>query len=990
MNAPTEISSYFQVPDRHVAQHFAWDPGEERLAICCVDSDNLSSSNKILVYERGPHSYAWWNIPAEKVAWAPRGQRIATAYGNQVSTWNLETGQVESMGSLTHHVFSLSWSGDGTSIAVGSRGGGMELLDAENLAPVRRLPDTGGNTALAWSARGDLAWGNAGALWVIGAGLTDVPRTISLAGLKMRLTALAWSPDGGMLAGCGGDSSVRIWAVRDSGPAEERVLENAHGIPLVGVGFTADGAMLYVMDTSGRYQFWDLASWAAVSTIEGTLAATPLRPFGKVLAATGELVHADLSGTAVSFSSVPANVPSASQPPVQYKNAKVVVVGDTGVGKSGLSLVLSQQAFMPTESTHGRHVWTLERETVQTVAYTKEIRESHLWDLAGQPGYRLVHRLSLRDTTVALVVFDSRSETDPFRGISYWARALDQSAGDSALHKVLVSARSDRGGLSASDQRTRLIVEQFGFSAYFETSAKSGVNVSELRAAILDSIDWDRVPTIVAPRIFFQVQQFLWREKEMGSLLASKRELYDQFQALVGEVDDTVFDVCLSRLQTAGLVAKVTFQDRWLLQPEALDSYVASLGHAARAEPDGLGFISERSAISGEFEHEEIAQGNDESVMLLTAVEEVVGRGLAYRTPTEKGPMLVFPSEIRLDAPDLPGTYTPTVSFEFTGPVSAIYATIAVRLINSLAFAQHSLFRNAIVLTGSTPAQVCGFFVEYPDAFDDSAGRLVAFFGDRTEKELKLQFLRYIHTQIQQLALPDSVDRQRVYQCPDGHPTVSPSIVSLSRKEGRTSVPCPLCGHMMPLDELVEEVSVSDRATEHWAKESEHQQERQSRLAVLPAREREHRFHVFISYNSADRAQIERLNAALREEGIAPWVDDETIKAGTQYIPQLEEILDTVPAMVVAIGPHSMGRWQLQEYSVFLQRHVEARLNTNPARLIPVLLPGGPDKSSLPAFLRNFHIIDLREGVGGAKGAEGLKHLSSTILATGSELEVRA
>ncbi|HXQ33457.1 MAG TPA: hypothetical protein VN843_05495, partial [Anaerolineales bacterium] len=41
---------------------------------------------------------------------------------------------------------------------------------------------------------------------------------------------------------------------------------------------------------------------------------------------------------------------------VEYTNAKVVLVGDTGVGKSGLALALTNQPFVPTESTHGRRV----------------------------------------------------------------------------------------------------------------------------------------------------------------------------------------------------------------------------------------------------------------------------------------------------------------------------------------------------------------------------------------------------------------------------------------------------------------------------------------------------------------------------------------------------------------------------------------------------------------------------------------------------------
>src|SRR5205807_977906 len=50
---------------------------------------------------------------------------------------------------------------------------------------------------------------------------------------------------------------------------------------------------------------------------------------------------------------------------VRYTNAKVVLVGDSGVGKSGLGLVLSQQPFAPTLSTHSRYVWTFDSQEIE-------------------------------------------------------------------------------------------------------------------------------------------------------------------------------------------------------------------------------------------------------------------------------------------------------------------------------------------------------------------------------------------------------------------------------------------------------------------------------------------------------------------------------------------------------------------------------------------------------------------------------------------------
>ena len=112
-------------------------------------------------------------------------------------------------------------------------------------------------------------------------------------------------------------------------------------------------------------------------------------------------------------------------PSVHYTNAKAVLVGDSGVGKTGLGLVLTGQPFVPTESTHGRNVWNFDSQREVAVGdERKETRETMLWDLAGQPGYRLVHQLHLNEVALALVVFDSHDETDPFAGVQHWVRAL--------------------------------------------------------------------------------------------------------------------------------------------------------------------------------------------------------------------------------------------------------------------------------------------------------------------------------------------------------------------------------------------------------------------------------------------------------------------------------------------------------------------------------------------------------------------------------------
>lgn len=116
--------------------------------------------------------------------------------------------------------------------------------------------------------------------------------------------------------------------------------------------------------------------------------------------------------------------------------------------------MLSGEPFRPTESTHARHIWNMPVPELNQGQNAQ--REVVLWDLAVQPGYRIVHQLHLGGGAVALILFDSRSETAPLAGIGYWARALQHAqASGELLPTFLIGARTDRGVVGVSDERDR-------------------------------------------------------------------------------------------------------------------------------------------------------------------------------------------------------------------------------------------------------------------------------------------------------------------------------------------------------------------------------------------------------------------------------------------------------------------------------------------------------------------------------------------------------
>ncbi len=101
-----------------------------------------------------------------------------------------------------------------------------------------------------------------------------------------------------------------------------------------------------------------------------------------------------------------------------YTSAKVLLTGESGVGKSGLVHRMVQEQFTPTISTDA--CWA----TILPLAQAAELpegveREVWLWDFAGQADYRLIHQLYMDGTDVALLVFNPQDD-DPYEGLAEW------------------------------------------------------------------------------------------------------------------------------------------------------------------------------------------------------------------------------------------------------------------------------------------------------------------------------------------------------------------------------------------------------------------------------------------------------------------------------------------------------------------------------------------------------------------------------------------
>lgn len=130
--------------------------------------------------------------------------------------------------------------------------------------------------------------------------------------------------------------------------------------------------------------------------------------------------------------------------------------------------------------------------------------------------------------------------------------------------------------------------------------------------------------------------------------------------------------------------------------------------------------------------------------------------------------------------------------------------------------------------------------------------------------------------------------------------------------------------------------------------------------------QRPERFDVFLSYNSKDQVAVLELGKALRKRGLKVWLDEWELAPGQLWLDALERAIETIGSAAVLVAEGGLGPWEATEMRALLFEFVRRSLP-----VIPVLLPGAPEKPTLPVFLRQFTWVDLRAGI----NTEGLDRL---------------
>ncbi|CAH1425697.1 ras-related protein RABA1f [Lactuca sativa] len=160
---------------------------------------------------------------------------------------------------------------------------------------------------------------------------------------------------------------------------------------------------------------------------------------------------------------------------------KVVLIGDSGVGKSNLLSRFTRNEFsLESKSTIGVEFAT------RSIRVDEKIIKAQIWDTAGQERYRAITSAYYRGAVGALIVYDTTRHVT-FENVERWLKELRDHS-DSNIVIMLVGNKADLRHLRAVSTEDAKTFAEKENTYFMETSALEAMNVEDSFTEVLTQI----------------------------------------------------------------------------------------------------------------------------------------------------------------------------------------------------------------------------------------------------------------------------------------------------------------------------------------------------------------------------------------------------------------------------------------------------------------------------------------------------------------------
>ncbi|CAN6209752.1 unnamed protein product, partial [Urochloa humidicola] len=161
---------------------------------------------------------------------------------------------------------------------------------------------------------------------------------------------------------------------------------------------------------------------------------------------------------------------------------KLLLIGDSGVGKSCLLLRFSDGSFTTS------FITTIGIDfKIRTIELDGKRIKLQIWDTAGQERFRTITTAYYRGAMGILLVYDVTDESS-FNNIRNWIRNIEQHASDN-VNKILIGNKADmdESKRAVPTSKGQALADEYGIK-FFETSAKTNLNVEQVFFSIARDI----------------------------------------------------------------------------------------------------------------------------------------------------------------------------------------------------------------------------------------------------------------------------------------------------------------------------------------------------------------------------------------------------------------------------------------------------------------------------------------------------------------------
>lgn len=151
---------------------------------------------------------------------------------------------------------------------------------------------------------------------------------------------------------------------------------------------------------------------------------------------------------------------------------KLLLIGDSGVGKSCCLLRFSEDSFTPS------FITTIGIDfKIRTIELDGKRVKLQIWDTAGQERFRTITTAYYRGAMGILLVYDVTDERS-FNNIRTWFSNVEQHATE-GVNKILIGNKCDwEEKRAVSTERGQQLADELGIP-FMEVSAKGNINIEK-------------------------------------------------------------------------------------------------------------------------------------------------------------------------------------------------------------------------------------------------------------------------------------------------------------------------------------------------------------------------------------------------------------------------------------------------------------------------------------------------------------------------------